>query len=192
MGNAVAVDETYEQYSDLRAYLRSTTLSLSEEDSRDIRTMETGASIRWGAWSSARATLTSTRCTRRCPNCGLSFSTNSGRTTLWTSCFASREVMDGIYNVEEYNPFGPYMQQAITGAANEIMERFFDLPQTGPPSRTVRPGNWTTPRPRAESGSRRRRSRTQPALRSCGSRTGSGPQKLWSGSGRGGRSRSGS
>ena len=36
VGNAVAVDETYEQYSDLRAYLRSTTLSLSEEDSRDI------------------------------------------------------------------------------------------------------------------------------------------------------------
>ena len=27
---------TYEQYRDLRAHLRSTTLSLSEEDSRDI------------------------------------------------------------------------------------------------------------------------------------------------------------
>lgn len=40
------------------------------------------------------------------------------------------EVLDQLYAVEEYNPFEGEMDQAVTGAANEIMERFFDLPQT--------------------------------------------------------------
>ena len=39
------------------------------------------------------------------------------------------EVLDGISEINEYNPFSRYMDQAVTGAANEIMETFFDLPQ---------------------------------------------------------------
>ena len=39
------------------------------------------------------------------------------------------DVLDGLYRVEESNPFAGYMDQAVTGAANEIMELFFDLPQ---------------------------------------------------------------
>lgn len=130
VGNAVAVDETYEQYSDLRAYLRSTTLSLSEEDSRDIPD--------YGDWRKHQMGRMVIR--KGHTNIDQVYQEMS---ELWPEFFGEQrennpvdqllriaEVMDGIYNVEEYNPFGPYMQQAITGAANEIMERFFDLPQT--------------------------------------------------------------
>lgn len=40
------------------------------------------------------------------------------------------EVADSLYEIYAYNPFAPYLEQAVTGAANEIMETFFDLPQT--------------------------------------------------------------
>ncbi len=41
------------------------------------------------------------------------------------------DVADQLRQVEEYNPFeGDGMDQVVAGAANEIMERFFDLPQT--------------------------------------------------------------
>ena len=41
------------------------------------------------------------------------------------------DVADQLRQVEEYNPFeGDGMDQVVAGAANEILERFFDLPQT--------------------------------------------------------------
>ncbi len=40
------------------------------------------------------------------------------------------DVLDSIYDVTEYNPFSHFIDQATTGAANEIMEKFFELPQT--------------------------------------------------------------
>lgn len=41
------------------------------------------------------------------------------------------DVADQLRQVEEYNPFeGEGMDQVVAGAANEILERFFDLPQT--------------------------------------------------------------
>ena len=40
------------------------------------------------------------------------------------------DVADQLRQVEEYNPFEGEMDQVVAGAANEILERFFDLPQT--------------------------------------------------------------
>ena len=41
------------------------------------------------------------------------------------------DVADQLRQVEEYNPFeGDEMDQVVAGAANEILEWFFDLPQT--------------------------------------------------------------
>lgn len=141
------------------------------------RTMETGASTRWGAWSSARGTPILTRCTRRCPNCGLSFSTNSGRTTLLTSCSASRRSWTASTTWRNTTPSAPICSRPSPARPTRSWSGSLTCPRPGPPSRTVRPGSWTTPRPRAGSGSRRSGSRTRPALRSCGNRTGSGPPR---------------
>lgn len=40
------------------------------------------------------------------------------------------EVVDQIIESRESNPYSSYMEQAIDGTANEIIEQFFDLPQT--------------------------------------------------------------
>ena len=40
------------------------------------------------------------------------------------------DVLSDIYDVTERNPHSQYMAEATAGAANEILETFFDLPQT--------------------------------------------------------------
>lgn len=40
------------------------------------------------------------------------------------------DVLSDIYHVAEQNPYSQYMAEATAGAANEILETFFDLPQT--------------------------------------------------------------
>lgn len=39
------------------------------------------------------------------------------------------DVANELYNVSEYNPFEGYMGQAVSAISNDVMERFFDLPQ---------------------------------------------------------------
>lgn len=130
VGNAVAVDEAYEQYSDLRAYLRSTTLSLSEEDSRDIPDYGDWHKHQMGRMVIRKGHTNIDQVYQEMSELWPEFFDEQRENNPVDQLLRIAEVMDGIYNVEEYNPFGPYMQQAITGAANEIMERFFDLPQT--------------------------------------------------------------
>lgn len=129
VGNAVAVDETYEQYSDLRAYLRSTTLSLSEEDSRDIPDYGDWRKHQMGRMVIRKGHTNIDQVYQEMSELWPEFFDEQRENNPVDQLLRIAEVMDGIYNVEEYNPFGPYMQQAITGAANEIMETFFDLPQ---------------------------------------------------------------
>ena len=130
VGNAVAVDEAYEQYSDLRAYLRSTTLSLSEEDSRDIPDYGDWRKHQMGRMVIRKGHTNIDQVYQEMSELWPEFFDEQRESNPVDQLLHIAEVMDGIYNVEEYNPFGPYMQQAITGAANEIMEQFFDLPQT--------------------------------------------------------------
>ena len=130
VGNAVAVDEAYEQYSDLRAYLRSTTLSLSEEDSRDIPDYGDWRKHQMGRMVIRKGHTNIDQVYQEMSELWPEFFDEQRENNPVDQLLRIAEVMDGIYNVEEYNPFGPYMQQAITGAANEIMETFFDLPQT--------------------------------------------------------------
>lgn len=130
--NAVAVDtELSDQYSDLRNYLRTTRMIVSEADSHDIPD--------YGAWRKqrfGRLNLTKGEAT----NIDQVYEELS---ELWPEFFNSQreihpadqllriaEVADTLYDITEYNPFSQYMEQAVTGAANEVMETFFDLPQT--------------------------------------------------------------
>ena len=40
------------------------------------------------------------------------------------------DVLGNIYTITEQNPYQGYMEQAKTAAANEILDDFFELPQT--------------------------------------------------------------
>lgn len=132
VSNAVAVDsDMYDAYSDLRDYLRTTKIIYGKEYHGDIADYGDFRKRQFGRM-----------------NLGSEGHTNIGQvyqelSSRWPEFFSEQEqthptdqllhiveVLDGISEINEYNPFSRYMDQAVTGAANEIMETFFDLPQT--------------------------------------------------------------
>lgn len=132
VSNAVAVDnDMYDAYSDLRDYLRTTKIIYGKEYHGDIADYGDFRKRQFG-----RLNLGSEGHT----NIGQVYQELSSR---WPEFFSEQEqthptdqllhiveVLDGISEINEYNPFSRHMDQAVTGAANEIMETFFDLPQT--------------------------------------------------------------
>lgn len=132
VSNAVAVDsDMYDAYSDLRDYLRTTKIIYGKEYHGDIADYGDFRKRQFGRL-----------------NLGSEGHTNIDQvyqelSSLWPEFFSEQEqthptdqllriveVLDGISEINEYNPFSRHMDQAVTGAANEIMETFFDLPQT--------------------------------------------------------------
>lgn len=129
--NAVAVDdEQYQEYADLRSYLRTTKLTISEEDSHDIADYGDFRKRNMGRLNLGKGNTNIDRVYQEMSSLWPEFFDEQRESHPVDQLLHIAEVMDGIYDITEYNPFSRYMEQAITGAANEIMETFFDLPQT--------------------------------------------------------------
>ena len=124
-------DSLYQQYGDLREYLKDTKIVVPEEVTRDIPDFEQYRKKQFG-----RMTIS----TRGKPNLDQVFSELS---TMYPEFFDQDETVPAsdqlerivevageIYAIYEENPYRGQMDSAVTGVANEIMERFFDLPQT--------------------------------------------------------------
>ncbi len=123
-------DEVYREYSELRKYLKDTKITLSAEDAAGITDY---ADLRRGLFGKV--------------NLGKGEHTNvdqvySELAEIYPEFFSETrennvsdqisriaEVANELYNVGEYNPFEGYMGQAVSAISNDIMERFFDLPQ---------------------------------------------------------------
>lgn len=132
VSNAVAVDsDMYDAYSDLRDYLRTTKIIYGKEyhgdiaDSGDFRKRQFGR-LNLGSEGHTNIDQVYQELSSRWPE----FFSEQEQTHPTDQLLHIVEVLDGISEINEYNPFSRYMDQAVTGAANEIMETFFDLPQT--------------------------------------------------------------
>ena len=129
-----AVDEDtgmYDTYSDLRDYLRTTKIIFGKEYHGDIADYGDFRKRQFG-----RLKLSSEG------------GTNIDQVYLelcerWPELFDEQEqsnpadqllhiveVLDAVSQTDEYNPFSHYMEQAVAGAANEVIETVLDLPQT--------------------------------------------------------------
>lgn len=129
--SAVTVDDDmYQQYSDLRSYLRTTKLTISEEDSHNIADYGDFRKRNMGRMTLTKGNTNIDRVYEEMAELWPEFFDPQRETHPADQLTRIADVMDGIYDIEEYNPFSNYMEQAVTGAANEIMEQFFDLPQT--------------------------------------------------------------
>ena len=129
--SAVTVDDDmYQQYSDLRSYLRTTKLTISEEDSHNIADYGDFRKRNMGRMTLTKGNTNIDRVYEEMAELWPEFFNPERETHPADQLTHIADVMDGIYDIEEYNPFSNYMEQAVTGAANEIMEQFFDLPQT--------------------------------------------------------------
>lgn len=132
VSNAVAVDsDMYDSYSDLRDYLRTTKIIYGKEyhgdiaDYGDFRKRQFGR-LNLGSEGHTNIDQVYQELSSRWPE----FFSEQEQTHPTDQLLHIVEVLDGISEINEYNPFSRHMDQAVTGAANEIMETFFDLPQT--------------------------------------------------------------
>lgn len=132
VSNAAAVDsDMYDAYSDLRDYLRTTKIIYGKEyhgdiaDYGDFRKRQFGR-LNLGSEGHTNIDQVYQELSSRWPE----FFSEQEQTHPTDQLLHIVEVLDGISEINEYNPFSRYMDQAVTGAANEIMETFFDLPQT--------------------------------------------------------------
>lgn len=132
VSNAVAVDsDMYDAYSDLRDYLRTTKIIYGKEyhgdiaDYGDFRKRQFGR-LNLGSEGHTNIDQVYQELSSRWPE----FFSEQEQTNPTDQLLHIVEVLDGISEINEYNPFSRHMDQAVTGAANEIMETFFDLPQT--------------------------------------------------------------
>ncbi len=130
--NAVEADtELYNQYSDLRHYLRSTKIVFGKEyqsqiaDYSDFRKAQFGR-LKLGSQGATNVDQVYQELSENWPE----FFSEARQNNPTDQLIRIADVADELYNITEYNPHSQYMDQAITGAANEIMEQFFDLPQT--------------------------------------------------------------
>ena len=127
---SVLNDDTYQEYRDLRAYLRNTPLSISEEDSHDIADYGDFRRRNFGRLNLRKGPTNIDQVYQEMSEMWPEYFDEHRHSVPSDQLIHIAEVLDEIYRVTESNPFASYFDAAVADASNEIMERFFDLPQT--------------------------------------------------------------
>ena len=130
--SAVAVDDqTYQEYAELRKYLRDTKLTLSSEDAANIADYADFRKEQFGKLKIGKGERTNVdQIYAELSNQYPEFFNEQRETNVSDQLQRIADVAGQLYTVTEYNPFEGYMGQAVASISNDIMDRFFDLPQT--------------------------------------------------------------
>ena len=129
--NSMAKDEElYQEYSELRKFLRDTRLVLSAEDAAgitDYADLRRGlfGKVNLGKGARTNVDQVYSELAESYPE----FFSETRESNVADQVARIADVANQLYNVSEYNPFEGYMGQAVGSISNDIMERFFDLPQ---------------------------------------------------------------
>ena len=123
-------DEVYREYSELRKYLKDTKITLSAEDAAgitDYADFRRGlfGKVNLGKGERTNVDQVYSELAESYPE----FFSETRESNMSDQISRIAEVANELYNVGEYNPFEGYMGQAVSAISNDIMERFFDLPQ---------------------------------------------------------------
>ena len=129
-----AVDEDtgmYDTYSDLRDYLRTTKIIFGKEYHGDIADYGDFRKRQFGRLklSSEGGTNIDQVYLELCERWPELFDEQE-QSNPADQLLHIAEVLDAVSQTDEYNPFSHYMEQAVAGAANEVIETVLDLPQT--------------------------------------------------------------
>lgn len=123
-------DEVYREYSELRKYLKDTKITLSTEDAAgitdyaDFRRSLSGK-VNLGKGEHTNVDQVYSELAESYPE----FFSETRENNVSDQIARIADVANELYSVSEYNPFEGYMGQAVSAISNDIMERFFDLPQ---------------------------------------------------------------
>lgn len=123
-------DEVYREYSELRKYLKDTKITLSTEDAAgitDYADFRRGlfGKVNLGKGEHTNVDQVYSELAESYPE----FFSETRENNVSDQIARIADVAGELYSVSEYNPFEGYMGQAVSAISNDIMERFFDLPQ---------------------------------------------------------------
>lgn len=130
--SAVEVDDrAYKEYAGLRKYLKDTKLTLTEADAAEITDFNEFRKSLFGKLKISKGEHTNvdqiySELSSQYPE----FFNEAQDTNISDQVQRIADVVNRLYKVTEYNPFEGYMGQAVASISNDIMDRFFDLPQT--------------------------------------------------------------
>ncbi len=130
--SAVEVDDrAYKEYAGLRKYLKDTKLTLTEADAAEITDFNEFRKSLFGKLKISKGEHTNvdqiySELSSQYPE----FFNEAQDTNISDRVQRIADVANRLYKVTEYNPFEGYMGQAVASISNDIMDRFFDLPQT--------------------------------------------------------------
>lgn len=130
--SAVEVDDrAYKEYAGLRKYLKNTKLTLTEADAAEITDFNEFRKSLFGKLKINKGEHTNvdqiySELSSQYPE----FFNEAQDTNISDQVQRIADVANRLYKVTEYNPFEGYMGQAVASISNDIMDRFFDLPQT--------------------------------------------------------------
>lgn len=131
MENAVeANDELYQSYKDLRNFMRTTKLTISEEDGKNIPDLTELRKQNFGRMTIGKGQTNIDQVYQELADQWPEFFDEDAVSHPADQLQQISDVLGRIYTITEQNPYQGYMEQAKTAAANEILDDFFELPQT--------------------------------------------------------------
>ena len=123
-------DEVYREYSELRKYLKDTKITLSADDAAGITDYADFRRSLFGKVNLGKGEHTNVdQVYSELAESYPEFFSETRENNASDQISRIAEVANELYSVSEYNPFEGYMGQAVSAISNDIMERFFDLPQ---------------------------------------------------------------
>lgn len=123
-------DEVYREYSELRKYLKDTKITLSAEDAAGITDYADFRRSLFGKVNLGKGEHTNVdQVYSELAESYPEFFSETRDNNVSDQIARIADVANELYNVSEYNPFEGYMGQAVSAISNDVMERFFDLPQ---------------------------------------------------------------
>lgn len=123
-------DEVYREYSELRKYLKDTKITLSAEDAAGITDYDDFRRGLFGKGNLSKGEHTNVdQVYSELAESYPEFFSETRENNVSDQIARIADVANELYSVSEYNPFEGYMGQAVSAISNDIMERFFDLPQ---------------------------------------------------------------
>lgn len=123
-------DEAYREYSELRKYLKDTKITLSAEDAAGITDYADFRRSLFGKVNLGKGEHTNVdQVYSELAESYPEFFSETRENNVSDQIARIADVANELYSVSEYNPFEGYMGQAVSAISNDIMERFFDLPQ---------------------------------------------------------------
>lgn len=123
-------DEGYREYSELRKYLKDTKITLSAEDAAGITDYDDFRRGLFGKVNLGKGEHTNVdQVYSELAESYPEFFSETRENNVSDQIARIADVANELYSVSEYNPFEGYMGQAVSAISNDVMERFFDLPQ---------------------------------------------------------------